>query len=173
MIAGRGAAYALLGLAALLIAIAVSSGWSGASRLAEREDDRDAVEAAAAAFVTAYSGFDFRDPDGYTARLVALTSGELRDAIAGAAVDPAAVAQQRTSSAVVESVSVTALSDTAATVTVRSRQERTWLDPASGRAVQEQVIQHVSCRLVRDGERWLVAELLLLGEEPAGAQGVR
>ncbi|MEZ4503956.1 MAG: hypothetical protein R3C39_15135 [Dehalococcoidia bacterium] len=173
MIAGRGPAYALLGLAALLIAIAVSSGWSGASRLAEREDDRAAVEAAASAFVTAYGGFDFRDPDQYTTRLAALTSGELRDAIAGAAVDPAAVAQQRTTAALVESVSVTALSGVAATATVRSRQERTWLDPTSGRAVQEQVIQHVSCRLVRVGERWLVAELLLLGEEPADAQNAR
>jgi hypothetical protein len=173
VIAGRGAAYALLGLAALLIAIAVSSGWSGASRLAEREDDRAAVEAAATAFVSAYGSFDFRAPDDYTTRLSALTSGELRDAIAGAAVDPTALAQQRTSTALVESVSVTALSDTAATATVRSRQERAWLDPASERAVQEQVIQHVSCRLVREGERWLVAELLLLGEQPAGAQGAR
>ena len=173
MIAGRGAAYALLGLAALLIAIAVSSGWSGASRLAEREDDRTAVEAATAAFVTAYGRFDFRAPDGYTTRLVELAGGELRDAIAEAAVDPTAIAQQRTSTAVVVSVSVTALSDTAATATVRSRQERTWLDSASGRVVQEQVIQHVSCRLVRKGERWLVAELLLLGEEPAGAQSLR
>ena len=173
MIGGRGAAYALLGLAALLIAIAVSSSWSGASRLVEREDDRASVEAAAAAFVTAYGRFDFRDPDGYLAHLAELTDGELRDAIAGAAVDPNALAQQRTNAAVVESVSVTALAHAAATATVRSRQERTWLDPASGRAVQEQVIQHVSCRLVREGERWLVAELLLLGEESAGARGAR
>jgi hypothetical protein len=173
VIAGRGPAYALLGLAALLIAIAISSGWSGASRLAEREDDSAAVEVAAAAFVTAYGGFDFRDPDGYATRLVALTSGELRDAIAGAAIDPAALAQQRTGIAVVESVSVTALSGAAATATVRSRQERTWLDPTGGRAVREQVIQHVSCRLAREGDRWLVAELLLLGEEPADAQNAR
>jgi len=173
VIAGRGAAYALLGLAALLIAIAVSSGWSGASRLAEREDDRAAVEAAAAAFVSAYGRFDFRDPDGYTARLVALTGGELRDAIAGAAIDSAALAQQRTTTALVESVSVTALSGAAATATVRSRQDRTWLDPTSGRAVREQVIQHVSCRLAREGERWLVAELLLLGEEQTDAQNAR
>ena len=173
MIAGRGAAYALLGLAALLTAIAVSSGWSGAARLAERGDDGAEVETAAAAFVTAYGGFDFRAPDDYTTRLLALTSGELRDAIAGSTVDPSAVAQQRTSTAAVESVSITALSDTVATATVRSRQERTWRDPASGRAVHEQVIQHVSCRLVREGDRWLVAELLLLGEEPAGAQGAR
>ena len=33
---GRGAAYALLGLAGLLFAIALGSGWSGASRLAAR-----------------------------------------------------------------------------------------------------------------------------------------
>ena len=173
MIAGRGAAYALLGLAALLMAIAVSSGWSGASRLAGRGDDRAAARAAAAAFVTAYGGFDYRDAEAYTTRLAEFSGGELRVALAGAAVDPVAVAQRRTSSAAVQSVAVTALSGAAATATVRSLQERTWRDPASGRAVQEQVTQHVSCRLVRADGRWLVAELLLLGETPVGAEGAR
>jgi hypothetical protein len=102
--AGRGPAYALLGLAGLLIAIAVSSGWSGAARLAGRGNDTSAVEDAAAAFVTAYGTFDFRDADGYTARLIELTDGDLGDAIARAAVDPNAVAQQRTTTARVESV---------------------------------------------------------------------
>ncbi|MPY81144.1 MAG: hypothetical protein GEV04_22495 [Actinophytocola sp.] len=173
MMPGRGPAYALLGLAGLLLAIAVSSGWSGATRLADREDDRGAVGAAAAAFVTAYGSFDFRNPDGYTARLVELTAGELRTAITEAAVDPAAVAQQRASTTRIESVSVTALSDVAATATVRATHERSWRDAASGALVQEHVMQHVSLRLVREGERWLVAELLVLGEEAGGAQGAR
>lgn len=166
MSTGRGPAYALLGLAGLLIAIAVSSGWSGAARLAGREHDASAVEDAAATFVVAYGTFDFRDAGGYTARLAELTTGELRDAIAGAAVDPKAAAQQRTTTTSVESVSVTALSGTVATAALRSRHERTWRDRASGRVVQEHVVQHVSCRLVREGERWLVAELLLNSEEP-------
>ena len=173
MSAGRGPAYALLGLAGLLIAIAVSSGWSGATRLAGRGNDASAVEDAAAAFVTAYGTFDFRDAGGYTARLIELTTGELRDAIAGAAVDPNAVAQQRSTTARVESVSVTALSDTVATATVRSRHERTWRDASSGRAIREHVVQHVSCRLVREGGRWLVVELLLISEEPVVAQSGR
>ncbi|MEZ4503149.1 MAG: hypothetical protein R3C39_11030 [Dehalococcoidia bacterium] len=173
MIAGRGPAYALLGLAGLLVAIAISSGWSGATRLADREDERGEVEASAAAFVTAYGTFDFRDPDGYSARLVDLTTGELRTAIAEADIDPAAVAQQRASTARIESVSVTALSDVAATATVRATHERSWRDPASGRLVEERVTQHVSLRLVREGERWPVAELLVLGEQPADAQGAR
>ena len=173
MIPGRGPAYALLGLAGLLVAIAVSSGWRGATRLVGREGDRAAVEAAAAAFVRAYGGFDFRDPEGYTARLVELTAGELRTAIAEAAVDSSAVAQQRASSAHIESVSVTALSDIAATATVRATHERSRLDQASGALVQERVTQHVSLRLVREDGRWLVAELLVLGEQPAGAPGVR
>ncbi len=173
MSVGRGPAYALLGLAGLLIAIAVSSGWSGAARLAGRGNDTSAVEAAAVAFVTAYGTFDFRDAGGYTARLTELTTGELRDAMLRAAVDPNAVAQQRTSAAHVESVSITALSDAVATATVRSRHERTWRDASSGRAVQKHVVQHVSCRLVREGERWLVVELLLISEEPLVAHSGR
>lgn len=166
---GRGPAYALLGLAGLLVAIAVSSGWSGASRLADREDERAAVEAAASEFVTAYGTFDFRDAEGYTAHLVALTVGELRTAIAEADVDPSAVAHQRTSMVHIEAVSVTALSDVAATATVRATHERTRLDEASGRLIEERVTQHISLRLVREGKRWLVAELLVLGEQPADA----
>ncbi len=170
MSAGRGPAYALLGLAALLIAISISSGWSGATRLARRGNDASAVEDAAAAFVTAYGTFDFRDAGRYTARLLDSTTGELRDAIAGAAIDPKAAAQQRTTTTRVESVSVTALSDTVATATVRSRHERTRRDASSGRSIQEHVVQRVSCRLVREGGRWLVVELLLIGEEPVVAQ---
>lgn len=170
MSAGRGPAYVLLGLAALLIAIAISSGWSGATRLAGRGNDAGAVEDAAAAFVAAYGTFDFRDAGGYTARLTALTTGDLRDAIAGAAIDPNAVTHQRTTNARVESVSVTALSVVVATATVRSIQERTWRDASSGRVIQEHLVQHISCRLVREDDRWLVVELLLISEEPVVAQ---
>ena len=179
MTAGRGPGYVLLALAALLVAMAVTSAWSGASRLAGRGEDgaaraaadASAVEAAASAFVTAYGGFDYRDPDGYTARLAGLSGGELRTALAGAAVDPAAIAGRRRSRAAVESVSVTALSGTAAEATVRSLQQQSWLDPASGRAAGEEVTQEVDLRLVREGGRWLVTEVLVISEEPAGAQG--
>ena len=84
-----------------------------------------------------------------------------------------AVEEQRASTVRIESVSVTALSDIAATATVRATHERTRLDRASGRLIDEQVAQHVSLRLVREDGRWLVAELLVLGEQPADAQGVR
>ncbi len=171
MSAGHGPAYALVGLAALLLAIAASSGWSGATRLARRASDTSAVAGTAAAFVTAYGTIDLRDTDGYTARLAALTTVELRDAIAGAAIDAKAVAQQRATTAHVESVSVTALSEKAAIAAVRSRHERAWRDPATGRAIQEHVVQHVTLRLVRSEERWLVAELLLRGEEAVVARG--
>ena len=179
MTAGRGPGYALLALAALLAAVAVASAWSGASRLAGRGEDgaarraadAAAVEAAASAFVVAYGGFDYRDPDGYTARLAALSAGELRAALAGAAVDPAAIAGGRRSRAAVQSVSVEALSAAAAEATVRSLHERSWLDPASGRAAREEVTQQVRLRLVREGGRWLVTEVVLLGEESIGARG--
>ena len=177
--AGRGPGYALLALAALLAALAVTSAWSGASRLAGRGEDgaarraadAAAVEAAASAFVSAYGGFDYRDPDGYTARLAGLSGGELRAALAGASVDPAAVAGRRRSRAAVQSVAVEALSGTAAESTVRSLQQRSWLDPASGHAAGEEVTQQVRLRLVREGGRWLVTEVLVISEEPAGARG--
>lgn len=170
---GRAPAYALLGLAGLLVAIAVSSGWSGATRFADREDDSSTVEAAASEFVMTYGTFDFRDAASYTARLVPFTSGELRSAIAEAAVDPAAVDEQRASTVRIESVSVTALSDSGATATVRATHQRTRLDRASRRLVEERQTQHVSLRLVREDGRWLVAELLVLSEQPAGAPGAR
>ena len=172
MIAGRGAAYALLGLAALLMVLAISSGWSGASRLASRGDEpADDPAGAATAFVRAYGNFDYRRAERYTADLAELTTGALRDALRGAAVDGAALAEQRTSTALVESAVLDAQSGEAAVVTVRSRQERSWLDPANGRRAREAVVQLVSCRLVREDGRWLVAELVLIGEETAGASG--
>ena len=174
VIAGRGAAYALLGLAALLMVLAISSGWSGASRLASRGDEpADDPAGAATAFVRAYGNFDYRGAERYMADLAELTTGALRDALRGAAVDGAALAEQRTSTALVESAVLDAQSDRASVVTVRSRQERSWLDSANGRRAREAVVQLVSCRLVREGGRWLVAELVLIGEETAGASGAQ
>ncbi len=169
VIRGRGAAYALLAIAAVLLAIAAASGWSGASGLAARRDDRAAVEAAARSFVAAYGNFDFRDAGAYAARLADLSTGDLQHAVAKAAVDPAAIAAERTSSSRVESVTVTALSGGNAAATVRSTQDREWRDPASGALVHQQVTQDVSLGLVRTDGRWLVADFQLLGQQPAVA----
>ncbi|MPZ99106.1 MAG: hypothetical protein GEU80_07155 [Dehalococcoidia bacterium] len=167
MIGGRGAGYALLGLAGLLLAIAIASGWNGASRLVSREDDTDAVAAAASAFVSAYGTFDFRDQVTYTTRLATLTTGTLREAIGAAALDPAATPQQRSITTAVETVSVTALSKQEATVVVTALQERRWVDPTLRQSLHEQVRQRVICRLVVADGRWLVAELRLQSEQPA------
>ena len=180
MTPGRGAGPALFALAALLAAAAVASAWSGASRLqagggagGALGDPRaaSAVEAAAAAFVSAYGGFDHRDPQGYAARLARLAGGGLRSALAGAAVDPRAVASRLQSTAAVQSVSVTSLSAASAEATVRSLHRRVRLDGAGGERVREVVRQHVRLRLAREGGRWLVTEVLVLSEEPAGAWG--
>lgn len=173
MIAGRGPALAVLGLAGLLLAIAVASAWSGAARLGDRADETEAVEEAAAGFVVAYGTFDFRDPDRYTTRLIGLTTGEFRRAIAAAEIDPAAAQQRRSMSAEVESVAVTALSGGVAAATVEATQLRRSVDAASGRLAEENVRQRVSCRLVREHGRWLVSELRLLSEEPALASSGR
>ena len=170
---GRGAAYALLGLSGLLFAIALGSGWSGASRLAARSDESAAVAEAASAFVVAYGSFDFRDPGGYIPRLAALTAGELHDAVTRAVVDPQAIAGQRAATATVDAASVTALSDVAGTVSVRSTHRRSWLEPSSGALIHEQLVQTVSLRLVREGGRWLVAELAVTSQEPLERNGVR
>ena len=61
MIGGRGAMVALVGLAGLLLVMAVVSGWQGTTRLTGRGDDTTAVKEAASAFVEAYGTFDFRD----------------------------------------------------------------------------------------------------------------
>jgi hypothetical protein len=167
VIAGRGAAIAVLGLAGLLLAIAVTSAWSGATRLGDSADEREAVELAAAGFVVATGSFDYRDPESYTTRLVGLTSGELRRSVAAAAIDPVATSQQRSLSAVVESVTVTALAGGVAAATVEATQTRRWIDSASGQLNEEHVKQRVSCRLVREDGRWLVTELLLLSQQPA------
>ena len=170
MIGGRAAGYALLGCGGLLLVLAVLSVWSGAQRIGSREHDTRAVASAATAFVTAYGTFDHSDPDAYTAHLVALTAGALRDALARAAVSPDAARLQRVIATEVESVSVTALSAAAATASVTAVQERRWSDPALGTAQQQVIRQRVTCRLVQEDGRWLVVELRVQSEEPVRVQ---
>ena len=157
---------ALVGLAGLLLVMAIVSGWQGASRLTGRGDDTRAVEDAATAFVEAYGTFDFRDPESYQQRLLALTTGTVHEAVLAADVDPAALGQQRTMTARVVSVDVTALSDTEATVSVTSEQLRRAVDPQSGRLTDERVLQTADCRLVKEAGSWRVAEFHLRSEEP-------
>jgi len=167
VIGGRGAMVALVGLAGLLLVMAVVSGWQGTTRLTGRGDDTKAVEAAARAFVETYGTFDFRDPESYRQRLLALTTGPVWEAVAGSQVDPVALGRQQTMTARVVTVQVSALSDDEATVSVTAEQLRRSVDPSSGRLLEERVLQRVACRLALEGGHWLVAELRLLSEEPA------
>lgn len=166
MIGGRGPMIALLGIAGLLLVLAIVSGWRGTSRLTSRGDDTQAVEEAATAFVEAYGTFDFRDPQSYQERLLGLTTGPVRSAVLDADIDPAAVGQQRTTTARVTSVEVTALSDEEATASVTSEQTRRTVDPASGALTDERVVQLADCRLVKEAGRWLVAEFHFRSDEP-------
>jgi Mce-associated membrane protein len=162
---GRGAMVALAGLAGLLLVLAVLSGWQGTSRLTDRSDERAAVEETARSFAEAYGTFDFRDPGSYRERLLALTTGTVREAVAASQVDPVALGQQRTMTTRVVSVEVTALSEDGATTSVTAEQHRRGTDPASGQLTEERVEQRVACRLEKEGGRWLVAEFRLLSEE--------
>jgi hypothetical protein len=167
MIGGRGAMVALVGLAGLLLVMAVVSAWQGTTRLTGRGDDTKAVEEAARAFVETYGTFDFRDPESYRQRLLVLTTGAVRDAVAGSQVDPVALGRQQTMTARVVTVQVSALSDDEATVSVTAEQLRRSVDPTSGWLIEERMLQRVACRLALEGGRWLVAEFRLLSEEPA------
>jgi hypothetical protein len=158
--------FVVAGFAGLLLIMAVFSGWQGASRLTTRGNETEAVEEAARAFVQAYGTFDFRDLESYRQRLLSLTSGTVRDAVAGSQVDPVAAGQQRTTTTNVASVSVTAVSNDAAAASVTAVQLRRSVDPESGRLIEEQVLQRVACRLTREGDQWLVTEFRLLSEEP-------
>lgn len=172
MIGGRGAMVALAGLAGLLLVLAVVSGWQGTTRLTDRSDETAAVEEAARSFVEAYGTFDFRDPNSYRQRLLALATGSVRAAVVASEVDPVALGQQRTMTTRVVAVEVTALSEDGATASVTAEQLRRATDPASGRLTEERMVQRVACRLEKEGGRWLVAEFRLLSEEPTepGAQ---
>lgn len=166
MMGGRGALLALVGLAGLLLVLAVLSGWQGTSRLTSRGDATSAVEQAAASFVESYGTFDFRDPSSYKQRLLTLTTDSVREAVAASQVDPAAMGQQRTITTRVTAVQVSALSESEAAASVAAQQLRRSVEAASGRLVEERVQQRVACRLVREGGRWLVAEFRLVSEEP-------
>jgi hypothetical protein len=164
---GRTAGYALLGLAGLLFAFAVLSGWSGAQRYASREDETRAVRAAAAAFVAAYGSFDHRTQDAYAPHLAALTTGELQEALTNAAIDPDAVRLERVITTEIVSVTVTSLADDVATADVTAEQTRRWVDPVLGHTLHALVVQRITCRLLREEGGWLVAELRLQSQEPA------
>jgi hypothetical protein len=164
---------AVVGLAGLLLVMALVSGWQGTTRLTSRGDDTAAVEEAARGFVEAYGTFDFRDQESYRRRLLPLTTGPLREAIASSQVDPVAVSEQRTITTRVVAVQVTALSQDQATASVTGEQVSRGVDPTAGRLVEESIVQQVACRLVREGGRWLVAEFRLLSQERdvPGGQG--
>ena len=172
---GRAAAVCLLGLAALLLAAGVWSAWSGASRIASRTDGDagDRAAAAAAEFVAGYGTFDYREPEGYTARLAALTTGELRRAIAAAAIDGWAAGGRHSLATAVESSQVVGVSGDAAEVVVVAVQSRRRAGAPGGPPALDHVRQRVSVRLVREDGRWLVSEMRLLGEQPATAGSAR
>lgn len=162
----RGAMFVVAGFAGLLLIMAVFSGWQGANRLTTRGDQTKAVEDSAHAFVQAYGTFDFRDLESYRQRLLSLTSGSVRDAVAGSQVDPVAAGQKRTTATNVTSVSVSAIANDAAAASVTAVQLRRSVDLESGNLIEERVLQRVACRLIREGDRWLVSEFRLLSEEP-------
>ncbi|MEX1022419.1 MAG: hypothetical protein WD058_04660 [Dehalococcoidia bacterium] len=172
MIPARGAGYALFGLAGLLLAVAVASGWHGVARLVGREVETTAVQTVAVSFVAAAGTYDFADAGSYAHRLEPFAVGELRDVLAPAVLAPAVLdptvrTQRRSVATEVESASVTSLSDEAAVAIVTAVQSRRWFDAASGRETEQHVRQRTSCRLVHEDGRWLVAEIRLLSEEPA------
>jgi type II secretory pathway pseudopilin PulG len=160
------AAVVLAGLAGGLLALAVLSGWQGVTRLAGREDERTQAIAVARAFAEAYGTFDFRAPDAYREQLLALTTGTLRAAIAAAEPDPVVLAHQHRTATRVTRVQVTALAGHQATATVAAEQRRWGVDPATGHPLAADARQRLVCRLVREGGRWLVAEVRVVAEEP-------
>jgi hypothetical protein len=161
-----GAMFVIVGFAALLLIVAIFSGWQGANRLSSTSDEAQDVEEAARAFVEAFGTFDFREPEVYRQRLLGLTTGAVREATLASAVDPVAVGQRRTTTTRVVSVSVTALSEDAASASVTAEQARRSVDAETGKLLEEQVRQRVACRLERRDNAWLVAEFRLVSEEP-------
>ena len=135
------------GPAGLLLVISLFSGWQGASRLRGQGEDMSAVEDAAREFVGAYGTFDFREPDAYRTRLLGLSTGAVYEAVNTSQVDPTSVGQQQTIATDSVVVSVTALSDDAATASATAEQTRRAIDPATGQLREQRVRQHVACRL--------------------------
>lgn len=154
------------GLAGVLLIVAVVSSCRGVLRIAAANDDGASIAAAAAAFVATVGTYQPEDVDSYVARLAPLTTGNLRDAIATAALDPAARGLQRAADTRIEAVSVTSRSASVATAAVTAVQSRRWMDAHAGTR-SEQVRQRTRCRLVRVDGRWFVTAIELLSEEPA------
>lgn len=171
MTSARGVVVVVGGLAGLLLVISLFSGWQGASRLRGQGEDMSAVEAAAREFVEAYGTFDFREPDAYRERLMHLSTGAVHEAVSKSEVDPASVGQQQTIATDSVIVSVTALSDDAATTSATVEQIRRAIDPATGQLREQRVRQHVACRLVLVNGRWLAAEFRLTSQEPIESKG--
>lgn len=171
MIGGRGVMAVLGGLAALLLAIAVVSGWQGANRLRGHGEGIGEAEEAARLFVEAYGSFDFREPAAYRERLLGLSTGAVYEAIAASQVDPTALGQQQTIATETVAVRVTAFSDDGATASATTEQTRRAVDPATGQLREQRLRQHVTCRLVRVDGRWAVAEFRLMSEEPLQSTG--
>jgi len=166
MIGNRGAVVLLAGLAGLLLVLAVVSGWQGTARLSGRTDESARVEEAVRAFINAYGTFDFRAPDAHRQQLLDFTTGDLRAAVLASETDPAALVRKSDMTTQVTAVQVTALSGDAATASVTAVQYSQGVDPASGRQTEDRVSRRQICRLVREGGRWLVAEVRLVSEEP-------
>jgi len=171
MTASRTPGLVLIALAAVLVAFAVAGVCGGVSQLTSRDGEAQAAESAARAFVLALGTFDYRAPHQYSTSLAPLTTGPLRDALAGASVDPGASSAQRTMTARVESASVTSLTGDRATVAVTATQVRRWVDPSLAYPLHESVTQFVLCQLVREDGRWLVTGLepqAIAGQRPEG-----
>lgn len=162
----RGAMFILAGFAGLLLMIALFSGFQGVNRLSDRSDDSATVEAVAREFAMAYGTYDYREPERFRDQLLELTTGVLRVMAVNPEPDPVAVGQRRITSVRVVSTAVSALSVDAAAVSITVEQVRRSSDPESGDPIEEHVRQRVNCRLVREGDRWLVAEFRLMFEEP-------
>jgi hypothetical protein len=173
MTGGRGAMFVPGGLSGLLVVMAVISGWQGTARLTGQRDDTAAAENTCRSFVEAYGTFDFRDPAAYRNRLMSLTTGDLKAAIASSQIDSLALDQLRTITTEVVEVHVSALSEDNSAVSATADQLRRSVDPASGEVVDEAVVQHVACRVVLAGGSWLVAEFRLQSEEAARRTPIR
>jgi hypothetical protein len=162
MIGGRSVGVLLCGFAVLLAALAVTSGRQGVTRLMGRSDDAEGAAHAARAFAEAYGTYDARAPDTYRERLLELTTGPLREAVVRMEPDPAAVAQARTLSTRVVAVHIASLARNRVTADVVVEQRRHATDPATGGSWEDRVHGRLTCRLVRQTGRWLVAEVRLV-----------
>jgi hypothetical protein len=96
-----------------------------------------------------------------------LTTGTLKTAVVSSQIDPLALAQLRTVATEVVDVQVSALSEDNAVASVTAEQLRRSVEPQAGQLVDEEVVQHVACRVVLTEGSWLVAEFRLQSEEPA------